>query len=260
MGFYQQRELYVEGISGVHPWVLHNQPVVDGSNDLRRSFFRINDEEELLAACVNWIHFPCVVMISLSGGLINKSGSIRQNNVNEWWFLEKMTLDPENPVSAPAITIAYDRAFKVMQDYIKQVFDDYEENPGCGYFFEVDLERFKWQQVGPVGDQLYGWILTFSDETRPFDNAAEMPARTITALPETIYFSHINRIDIAYTTARRTLFGNVPNIEIWLLDAPTGNYYKSASAEILTDNPPPNQTTYIILPGENASGFITICK
>lgn len=260
MGFYQQRELYVGGIAEVHPWVLHNQPIVDGSDELRRSFFRINDEEELLAACVNWIHFPCVAMISLSGSLVDKGGSIRQNNQNEWWFLDKMDLDPETPVAAHAITEAYDRSFKVMQDFIKQVWDDYEENPGCGYFFDIDLGRFKWQQVGPVGDLLYGWVLTFTDETKPFDNAGVMPVRTITPVPEVIFFNHINRIDIAYTTARRTLFGNIPNIEVWMLDEATGSYYKNGAAEILADNPPPNQSVYIIKPGENASGFVTLCK
>lgn len=258
MGFYKQRELYLEGIAEVHPMVLHNQQVTDASTGLRRSFFRINDEDELLAACVNWIHFPCVVMISLSGSLINKSGSIRQNNVNEWWFLEKMNLDAEEPIAAAAITVAYDRSFKVMQDFIKQVWDDYEDNPGCGYFFEVDLGKFKWQQIGPVADLLYGWILTFSDEVRPFDNVQALPERPVTSLVETMSFDHINRLDIAYTTARRNLYGNVPLIEVWLWEPASGNYYKSSSAEVLVDCPPPNQTSYIILPGQDASGFVTI--
>lgn len=260
MGFYQQRELYLQGISEAHPMVLHNQPVSNDSTDLRRSFFRVNDEEELIAGCVNWIHFPCVVMISLSGGLVNKNDSIRQSNVNEWWFLEKMNLDPDNPIGATAITTAYDRTFKVMQDFIKQVYEDYEDNPGCGYFYDVDLGKFKWQQVGPVRDLLYGWILTFSDETRPFDNVQPIPDRPVTSLGETISFSHINRVDIAYTSARRNLFGNVPKIDVWLFDQASNNYYKSASVEILTDVPPPDQTTYIILPGEDATGFITISK
>lgn len=260
MGFYKQRELYLEGLAEFHPLVLHNQPVGSDDPERRRSFFRINDEDELLAACVHWIHFPCVVMISLSGGLVNKNDSIRQNNINEWWFLEKMNLDADNLIAAPAITEAYDRTFKVMQDFISQVHEDFEDNPGCGYFYDIDLGKFKWQQVGPVGDLLYGWILTFTDETRPFDNVQPIPQRAVASLVETISFSHINRVDIAYNTARRNLYGNIPVIEVWILDRESNNYYKSTAAEILTDVPPPNQTTYIILPGEDATGFITISK
>ncbi len=164
MGFYKQREQYLQGIAQDHPLVLHNQPVSAVDARPRQSFFRINDEEELNAASVNWVHFPCVVMIGLSGGLINKSGSIRQLNINTVLVLEKMLLDENNPIDATAITEAYDRTFEVMNDFIGRVNDDYEAGDVC-VFSDLDLGRFKWEQAGPLGDQLYGWILTFSDET-----------------------------------------------------------------------------------------------
>jgi hypothetical protein len=166
MSFYKQRELYLQQLAEGHELVKHNQPVSVDDETPRQSFFRINDEEELNAASTNWIHFPCVVMIGLSGGLLNKSGSIRQLNINTWLFLQKMQRDDTNPIDATAITDAYDTTFGVMQDFIKKVNADFEEDPSCGVFADIDLGRFKWEQAGPMGDELYGWILTFSDETK----------------------------------------------------------------------------------------------
>lgn len=166
MGFYKNRETFVEGLAEADPMVQHNQPVTVGSSELRQSFFRINDEEELLAACVNWIHLPCVAMYGLSGAMANKDGSKRQRNFNTWWFLTNLVLDENNPVEADAITNAYDTTFTVMMNFIKAVNDEYEENGGCGEFMYLDLNNIKWSQEGPIGNGLYGWILTFFDETK----------------------------------------------------------------------------------------------
>jgi hypothetical protein len=166
MGFYKDRELYLQQIATQHALVKHNQAVSVDDDTPRQSFFRINDEEELNAASVNWIHFPCVVMVGLSGGLVNKGGSIRQLNSNLWMFLEKMQRDETNPIDATAITEAYDRTFNVMNDFITRVNSDFEEDPDCGPFKDIDLGKFKWEQTGPLGDELYGWILSFSDETK----------------------------------------------------------------------------------------------
>lgn len=166
MGFYLDRKLYLQGICEAHPVVRHNQPISDVDTRLRQSFFGINDEEEFLAACVNWIFFPCVVQFGLSGGLLNKSTSIKQLNTNTWIFLQKLELDQNNPVVSEAIDRAYDVTFDVMMDFIGTVESDFENDECCGVFTQLDLGKFKWEQYGPVGDQLYGWILKFSDETK----------------------------------------------------------------------------------------------
>lgn len=166
MGFYKQRENFLRTLAENDPEVQHNKPVVTEENTRRQSFFRINDEQELLAACENWVHTPCVVQFSLSGGDVNRDGSIRQRNSNTWLFLTKIDLDPSNPIEADAISNAYDQTFEILQRFKKAVYDEFEENDSCGVFKDIDPANFKWDQYGPVADQLYGWLLSFSDETK----------------------------------------------------------------------------------------------
>jgi hypothetical protein len=76
---------------------------------------------------------------------------------------------------------------------------------------------------------------------------------------ETIHFTNVGRIDIAYTEERREKFGDYPAIEVWLLVPGTASeYYKSSTAEILSDNSPPSQTIFTVKPGEASTGFIIL--
>lgn len=159
MGFYKNREDYVRSLSIGDPDVAHLQ-------EGRQSFFRINDVEEILEACTTWIHFPCFVQLSLAGMDVNKGGSIRQVNSNSWMFLSNRIFDEtdEDNSEAAAISRAYELTFNVMQRYKRKLYDDSEDSECWG---EIEFDRFKWEQVGPFGDLLYGWVLTFTDETRP---------------------------------------------------------------------------------------------
>jgi len=163
MTFYKNREAYVRTFCTDHYQVKHHHPISAGEK--RESFFRINDEEEMLAACVNWAHFPCVVQVGLTGGFVNRKDSIRQRNTNTIMFLSKMLVDEFEPIEATAITNAYDESYGVMSDFISMMNNDFEENGGCGVFQNFDPALLHWEQVGPIGDGLYGWILSWSDET-----------------------------------------------------------------------------------------------
>jgi hypothetical protein len=163
MGFYNDRENYLRSLCIADADIAHLNPVAENSEDLRQSFFRINDAEEILEASVNWIHFPCVVMAALSGMDTNKGGSIRQVNSNSWMILSKKLYGEEGD-EASAITGAYDLTFNIMMRLKRKLYDDSEEDI-CGAFLDVD--RFKWDSIGPFADGLYGWVLTFTDETRP---------------------------------------------------------------------------------------------
>jgi hypothetical protein len=75
---------------------------------------------------------------------------------------------------------------------------------------------------------------------------------------ETISFNNVSTVVVPYNTSRRNRFGDFPTIEIWLLDPDTLSYYKSTSAEILVDQPPPNETTFTVKPGNGSTGFIIL--
>lgn len=168
MGFYKQREDYFRGLAAAHPQVQHHQPAGFDDATPRESFFRINEQDELEAACKNWAHFPCIVQLDISGSDVNRDGLIRQRNVNTLLFLQKLELDPANPVEADAITNAYDIAFDVMQDFKTSIADEFEENDSCGVFGYMEPAFGTWQRYGPVGDELYGWLFSFTDETKRY--------------------------------------------------------------------------------------------
>src|SRR4051795_92672 len=63
MSQFKQRSEYFKMIANKNKMIAHERPIEEGSNKLRKSFHRINDEDELNAACSQWAHFPCVVHI-----------------------------------------------------------------------------------------------------------------------------------------------------------------------------------------------------
>lgn len=184
MGFYVDRENYFKELASTHVSVKHNQSDTVEENLSRRSFFRINDEEELMAASQHWIHFPCVVMVGLVGGMVDRSTNIRQGNLNTLMFLQKMQLEASEPVIAAAITVSYEKTFEIMQDFIAKIRFDYDEEDGCGVFKGIDEGSFKWEQVGPIGEEMYGWVLTFRDETKTKKYSAD---RWQINNPETVF-------------------------------------------------------------------------
>lgn len=165
MGFYLERENYARQLATSDEEIQHAAPLPKEDWDFqhyRQSFFRINNDEELLEASVSWIHFPCLVMASITGNQISKAGSIRQANHNAWLVLAKAIEREEESGKGDAISRAYDQTFETLLRLKDKIIEDFEE--GCG--LNIEETTFKWEQVGPVGDQLYGWSFTFSDELK----------------------------------------------------------------------------------------------
>src|SRR3954447_5301699 len=100
MSNFKQRSDYFRLIANKNKLIAHNRPIEEGSIKLRKSFHRINDEDELNAACTQWAHFPCVVHI---GNDINYkqpgTGLPAKLTGNHLYFLQKTA----NPVTPDAI-------------------------------------------------------------------------------------------------------------------------------------------------------------
>lgn len=96
-----------------------------------------------------------------------------------------------------------------------------------------------------------------SDSLRPPGTSSTPPASNLPDM-EIITFTDVSSVTVAYNSTRRNRFGDFPDIEVWLLDIATNRYFKNTSAEILVDNPPPNQTSFTVKPGPNSTGFIVL--
>lgn len=154
MGFLKDRSDLYERLSRRHKLVLHKQ-------EKRKSYHRLNDEEELIAACVNWAHFPCVVHFGLSGKYSDRVNDIpKRNTVNELLFLSK-----SRSINADEIAVAKDEAFTVMEDFMAWMIDQVENHGYCGPFENLSRDMFSFSEHGPVNANLFGWRLVFRDDT-----------------------------------------------------------------------------------------------
>ncbi len=76
--------------------------------------------------------------------------------------------------------------------------------------------------------------------------------------PEIIHFTNQTTIDVPYTAARRTSYGDFPLIQIWISDG--SSIYLVPGPDISVDLPAPNQTNFQININGPVSGFIILSK
>lgn len=166
MSTYQTRSNYLKAVASNNKLVANGRPVAEGSDKLRKSFHRVNSEEELDAACRVWAHFPCMVHIGHDmRGKENGTGMPRKITGTHLYFLSK--IDTKTfPAQSDAIEAAYAEAETVMNQFLGYLRADMEENDSCGNIFLFDFNRVKADMIGPINAVLYGWYLVFEDENK----------------------------------------------------------------------------------------------
>ena len=138
--------------------------ITGASGPKRKSFFRLNDEEELNAACVNWAHFPCMVHFGFSGKYSENENEVKKRLLlNDILILDKVI----SPAGMDSIQAKKDSTFALMEDIIAYMLDEYETDKYCSPFSNLDLSLFSFSEYGPVNSTLYGWRLSFNDEQFP---------------------------------------------------------------------------------------------
>lgn len=166
MSRFKDRSNYYKLIAENDIFIAHNAAIT-GTDKTRKSFHRINDEEELNASCSNWAHFPCIVHLDYTIGFNHPETGLPKPIVEtHLYFLEKLNLDLYK-TKAEAIEQAYDSAYLAMERFISWLLEDMEVNGICGNnLFIFNLKGAQARQVGPINDTLYGWYLIFKDTQR----------------------------------------------------------------------------------------------
>ena len=165
MGTFKDKENYLKHLCIAHPTVAHDT-VVDGI--LRNSFFRINNDEEIMAATIARISYPAVGYQSLRGKLSDEDNAqtdIRHLFTNSWMFIQHVSMITGGGFT-DAIQECYDQTFGIMEDFIRAMKEDFDENGHCGAFDFIDLNKMNYVMVGPILENEYGWQLFFDDEQR----------------------------------------------------------------------------------------------
>lgn len=164
MGLFKTKEDYLKNLCINHPDVAHTK-LVDGIP--RNSFFRINNDEELIAATISHIDYPAVANVSLRGRITDKDNAlvdIRHLFSNSWMFLQHVSQVALGV--SDAVQECYDQTFMIMEDFIKAMKDDFETNGHCGVFENFDLNKINYVMIGPISQNEYGWQLFFDDQQK----------------------------------------------------------------------------------------------
>ena len=277
MSNYKARSDYFKMIAHKSKLIAHGQPVADGSEKLRKSFQRVNDEDELTAACVNWAHFPCIVHEG-HDKLFKEVGEgiTHRTNANHLSFFAK--LDTKNyPALADAIENAYDIADKAMSQFLSYMREDLEANGACGTLFLFDLNRATAQQIGPYNAVLYGWQLTFYDTQKAWElcykndewfegvengidgcgcHETSEDGSTAGSDAELIYFNDEEIVVVDWTDERKQRLGKLPIVQLWLKNE-DGSYTQSFTPAKINEDPA-TMDNIKIYPGDGTSGIVVL--
>jgi hypothetical protein len=161
MGQFKEKSDYFKSLCVSNKLVAHT---VNQDGEVRNSYFRMNDEDELVAACVNWAHFPCVVHFSFYGRYRGQALIAKRQQTSILYFLDKADASDMD-----SIENAYDLAFEVMEQFISKMNNEFLEDGSCSPFRNLDLSRFSYSAVGPINATLFGWMLQFEDEASAED-------------------------------------------------------------------------------------------
>lgn len=155
MGIFKDRSNYFKQLAINNKSIAHTK-VVDGEQ--RVSFFRLNDEEELQAACANWMHFPCVNHFGFDGRYAGPEEVVKRKLSNDLLFLSKALA-----TDMDGIEDAYDEAFEAMEKWLSRMEWEYKTQGSCGPFSVFDPSRCSFVRYKLDGN-LFGWLLSFEDE------------------------------------------------------------------------------------------------
>ena len=167
MSTLRARSDYFKMICNKNKLIADGRPLTEDT--FRKSFHRINSEQEFMSACVNWIHLPCCVHIGNDWMFNQEDGARpRETTINQLHFFSKAD-NTTYPFDGDAIQAAYDEAALAMKQFVAYMIEDLEANGRCGHLFLFDVNRAKATKLEPVNENLYGWALTFMDTQVSFD-------------------------------------------------------------------------------------------
>jgi hypothetical protein len=157
MGIFKDRSDFFKGLATGNKKIAHGREI-DG--EIRNSFHRLNDEEELLSACINFAHFPCLVHFGFDGRYTSENNAVSKRLLNnDIIVLQKV----DEITGMDQREEAYDLAFEILEELLSKMHNLFETEGRCGPFDNFDLSKCSFLRYS-VNGNLYGWLLSFTDE------------------------------------------------------------------------------------------------
>lgn len=158
MGIFKDRSDFFKNIATSNKQISHDRDL--GNGEVRKAFHRLNDDEELQAACVNYAHFPCLVHFGFDGRYGQSSKlTIRRKLHNAILVLDKV----DDITNMDEVESVKDSTFELMEEILSWMKNECDTKDGCGPFTTFDLTRCSFSLYN-VNANLWGWLLSFEDE------------------------------------------------------------------------------------------------
>jgi hypothetical protein len=171
MSSFKQRSDYFKLIATKNKLIAHNAAIA-GETKNRVSFHRINDEDELNAACKNWAHFPCVVHIGHDIIFTQPQTGLPRKRIGNHLYFLALKNNEAYPFDADAIEAAYDESYAAMMQFISYMINEMDEQEICGReLFLFNMNRAKANILPCINQNLCGWYLIFEDESKVIEAA-----------------------------------------------------------------------------------------
>lgn len=170
MSKYITRTAFFEALAIADPTIQHTASItVEGEAQVRNSFIQVSaDQDTLNADMINGLHYPFVVQAGFTGGLTDRDGDIRNQYQNRLHFLTKAVTTDAVPTKEQAIKNAKEQMYIILKKWLNRIYTDVRE--GCIIDIKkMDYASVRFNDVGPISDDFYGWELSFTDDEPAHD-------------------------------------------------------------------------------------------
>ena len=160
---YSQIADYFESMAAANVTLSHGATIA-GTTRTRNSFITLDDEDAFVVSETTGIDFPCMVMVSLSAMMLNLQTDYRKSWAITFHFLDKINTIA-HPSEAAAKKACLLSSEAVMMQFISKLWEIFLRQDSTSVIKEIDLPKFRWSRTGRVGDNNYGWKLSFAFDT-----------------------------------------------------------------------------------------------
>jgi hypothetical protein len=155
---------YFEGKARSHKDIRHGAAYPDAPELKRRSFFRMNSEQELQQAIPVQVDYPAMLLPVYHGRLKADRGMV--SDIISASFEIRMHAEP---LDFAGIEAARDRCKAICMQIIASMLQEIEDYGACGPIEQLDPGSVSYDFTGPINQHEYGCLCRFEIEDTAFN-------------------------------------------------------------------------------------------
>jgi hypothetical protein len=148
---------FFENAAKRHQEIAHDQPLPN--NQQRKSFFRMNNEDEMQEGLMNDASFPALALQVYQGKLNAQDNLLVRDWIFGWFDIRdhvKSVGDYDEVETVRA------RCKRIGYEIIALMIQEKEREDTCSVFKSLDVNSFRYQFIGPVNTNEFGCAFAFT--------------------------------------------------------------------------------------------------